>query len=403
MAERPRILVLSSSTGSGHDKRAQTFVDWVAHEEGDAVEVRREQIIENGSTLGAFGVQVYNSIQRRAPRLHRVYWHIVERLVGTHAERVTFGGRYYRRLLAAYRPHLVFSVHDSTNRGYFADARQVLGAANVRCATYCGEYTGGPGYSHNWVDPTADWFGARTEEARDFAVRLGMPRERTTVLGAFLPPAIEEPVKRAEGLAGLGLSTDRLTLLLATGGFGANHHRAFLRALAPLAAHVQVIAVCGRNQAAFKRLEALRASGMPFPLHVEGFSQKMGTYLQLADAVVARGGANTATEALEAGCPLVFDALDGSMPQEDLTLRYFAQHAEACVLRRANELADVVRAWIDQPERLVKQRQKMGQLRRSEAMATVVGQLLALAREAAGEQSTRASVADFSTPSAGIR
>ena len=67
-------------------------------------------------------------------------------------------------------------------------AEVVLGAENVRCATYCGEFSGGFGYSINWVEPTADLYVSRTPTARDYAVKLGMPRERTRVRGHMMQP-----------------------------------------------------------------------------------------------------------------------------------------------------------------------------------------------------------------------
>ena len=54
---------------------------------------------------------------------------------------------------------------------YFQTARRILGADKVRCATYCGEFSGGFGYSINWVEPSADLYISRTATARDYAVK----------------------------------------------------------------------------------------------------------------------------------------------------------------------------------------------------------------------------------------
>ena len=117
-----RILVLTSSTGSGHDMRAKAFAKWVKRLHGDAVEVRIEHVIENSSWLGQFGVWIYNTIHKQAPFLHNIYFFIVELFVLTHSGKVSFGGRYYRELLASFRPDIIlisagpdgiyFSTHD---------------------------------------------------------------------------------------------------------------------------------------------------------------------------------------------------------------------------------------------------------------------------------------------------
>ena len=121
-----RILVLTSSTGGGHDARAYAFRDWVMEVHGETVEVRVEHLLEASSALTGFGVWLYNRIQRHTPWLHNFYWCFIE-IYGALTHRLPwFGDSYYKDLLRYYRPHLVFSVHDFLNRGYFKTARNTL-------------------------------------------------------------------------------------------------------------------------------------------------------------------------------------------------------------------------------------------------------------------------------------
>lgn len=346
---RTRVLVLSSSTGSGHDMRARAFESWVRELYGETVTVRIEQIIENASLLGRFGVWFYNLIHKYCPLLHNIYFFIVELIISSNARSVSFGGKYYRNLLAAYRPDLVLSVHDSTNRGYFEDARRVLGDS-VRCVTYCGEFSGGYGYSRNWVNPRADLFIARTSEALQTALKLGMPEERTRVFHKLLPPeAFEErltPQERILMRAELGLDSDRFTIFLATGGYGANHHLRFLQELLKLADRIQVIVVCGRNRKILERVKSWSRSHPELTLHIEGYSTRMARFLQISDTVITRGGANTTMEALHFGCPIVYDSLGGLMPQEQCTVRYFLGKQAARILRRPSDLGKILTDWM---------------------------------------------------------
>lgn len=343
-----RLLVLTSATGSGHDMRARAFAEWVREVHGESVETRIEQVIENGSLLGRFGVWLYNTIHRQAPILHNLYFFIVEAFILTHSRRVSFGGRHYRRLLRDDKPDVILSVHDSTNRGYFEDARRILGPS-VRCGTYCGEFSGGYGYSRNWVNPRADFFIARTANARDHAVSLGMDPAKTTVFHKLLSPDLFlpawSPAERERYLGQLGFSTDRFTVFLATGGYGANHHRPFLKALLPLAGQLQVIVVCGRNKGVYRRIGNWAGRHPQLRLHLEGYSHRMADYLRMADAVITRGGANTTMEALHFGCPLLYDAVGGLMPQEHCTVRYFLDKGAARLVRRPGHLRTILEQW----------------------------------------------------------
>lgn len=381
----PRILVLTSSTGSGHDMRARSFVAWVQALAGRGAEVRIAHIIEEGSHIGRFGVWVYNVIQRYAPWLHNIYWHIVEIIAGTHKGRVGFGGRYYRRLLADWRPQAVFSVHDSTNHGFFEDARRVLGEGRVFCATYCGEWTGGEGFSHNWVNPTVDLYGARTEEARAYAIGLGVPREKTRLLRKFLPPetfssTLSETERHELRRSLCGLGEERFTVFLATGGYGANHHTTFLRALYPLRNKIQVFAVCGRNSRALTRLRQWCERHPELPVHHEGYSERMHHYLQVADCVVTRGGANTTAEAVHFGCPVIFDTLGGVMPQERLTIRFLEAQGAAAVVRRADDLRAIVERWADGAPEFAERQRRIRELSTADTPEALVREILEGAR-----------------------
>lgn len=349
MSQARRVLLLSSSTGSGHDMRARAITEWIDRIHGHSVTVRTEQIIENSSLLGRFGVWVYNTIQRHLPWLHNIYFFIVEFVVASHRGKVGFGGAYYRNLLRSFQPDLILSLHDSTNRGYFEDARRVLGS-NVHCATYCGEFSGGFGYSRNWINPSTDRFFARTPEARDFAVQRGIPMERTAVFRTLLPPAaFAPPMTRQEKddlLADLNLQPDRFTLFMATGGYGANHHLPFLKAILPLFPRIQIIMICGRNQSAHRRLKTFLDNHRYLPVHLEGFSSRIHAYLQLAHAVLTRGGANTTMEALHFQCPILYDAMGGLMPQERCTTRFVLQHRAGHLLRRPHHLRQRLEEWI---------------------------------------------------------
>lgn len=348
-----RILLLSSSTGSGHDRRAQAFREWIELLYPDQFEVRQEQIIEESSLLGAFGVWLYNQIQRHAPIAHNLYWEIVEVFTATNCHRVSIGGRHYRQILREFLPHMVISLHDCTNRGYFQDARRIVGPS-VKTITYCGEWSGGHGFSTNWVEPTADCFVGRTTQAVERAIRQGCDPAKTEVLTNFLPPAAMEapftPARQRHFREELGLDPDRFTVFISTGSQGAAHHLRFLNALCPLADRVQAVLVCGRNEEALAQARTWRQQHPELRLHLEGFSRRVPQLMRAADCVVTRGGANTAAEALQAGCPLVFHTLGGIMPQERLTVRYFQESQAAALVHNERELEQLVRTWLDQPE-----------------------------------------------------
>ena len=57
-----------------------------------------------------------------------------------------------------------------------------------------------------------------------------------------------------------------------------------------------------------------------------GYRDDMFELMQIADAVVARPGTGTTSEAIMAGCPLLLNTLGGIMPQEWITVKYLRSH-----------------------------------------------------------------------------
>ena len=262
--ERLRILVLTSSTGGGHDARAEAFAEWCFQLYRHQVDVRIEQMLEKSSVVNRSGVSLYNRIQRGAPWMHKIFYAVVEVLSYLNRSDVTFGASYYAEVVRTYRPHLIFSVHDCLNRGYFQLARRLLGVDRVRCATYCGEFSGGWGYSRNWIEPSVDRYFSRTRTANDYAVKKGLPADRSRVRGTLMLPRSHLEIlaaaeRRQYRMRQLGLDPDRFTFFLATGGNGANNHFDLLPALLRHASRAQAIIICGRNKQTYNELVHWRA------------------------------------------------------------------------------------------------------------------------------------------------
>jgi len=387
-------LVLTSSTGGGHDARAQAFAEWCFHLYRHEVDVRIEQMLEESSGFYRGGVNFYNWIQKRMPWLHKAFYTVVEGLSLINRRTVIFGRHYYEQVLQEYRPHLILSVHDCLNRGYFQLARKILGKHNMRCATYCGEFSGGWGYSWNWVEPTVDLYFSRTPTAGDYAVKLGLPREKSRLGGdLMLPRALLEvfsPGERDRYLSKiLGLKPGLFTMFLATGSNGANNHVELLTQLLPYSDRIQAIVVCGRDRHAYNELIHWRIQHPEFGCFVDGFSDVMHLLMQVSDAIVTRGGTTTCAKALHFGCPIIFNALGGVMPQEKLTVKFFHNGGAGELIANGAQFRALVDRWMQDPSTYDAHRAAFLALRYEKDATALIDELVGLAKDAAGVELTR--------------
>ena len=348
-----KVLILTSRTGGGHDARARAFADWVRELYGAAVSVRIDHTLEDSSWSFAFGVNLYNTIQRHIPIIHHLYFHLGEFFGFFQTRNVRVGRSYYDRLLREYEPDVILSVHSMLNRGYFAYAKAQL-SKPVLCVTYCGEFRGSYGFSRSWVSQDVDLFLGRTERTLRSAENVGLPAHKGQCWGhllnpAFYGPPLDDGEKAAYRRDELGLEPGRFTVLLATGGAGAHNHLALLQQLLHLGDRLQVIALVGHSQEGLRELESWRDSHPRLKLAVMAFREDMHLLLQAASAVVARPGTTTSAEALQLGCPILFNRIGGAMPQELCTLRYFRGIGLAPEIRAPSDLEERIREWLDDP------------------------------------------------------
>lgn len=355
-----KILVLTSSSGGGHDMRARSIQQWAEHPEARklGISVETHQTLEGVGGLYAFGSEVYNWIQRVWPNLHHVYFNLLEWIPFCSSSTIP-RAEAFKKFIREKNPDLIVSTHDHLNHAFMKVARDAYGPEERRplTGTYCGELFGRYGFSKHWVNPAADFFVAAVKPCREEALRLGMPSEKAVVGGFMLNPDFwSEPTPAAERERILreefGLTPGRFTLILGTGANGANNHLAILEQFAAARVYPQILALCGRNDRAHREVTEWARRHPEIPVRALGYQTRMKRIMECADALFARPGTGTTSEAILAGIPIVFNGLGGVMPQELITVKYARKHFETHVVRRPADLPRVIAAWMCDPAAL---------------------------------------------------
>mgnify|MGYP001271189663 CR=1 FL=1 len=382
--EKLRILILSSSTGGGHDMRARSLKQWCEkHSPVGSVVATQHQALEDSSVLYRFGVGIYNWIQRHWPFLHHLYFNCLELFHVSAKPRLLLGKARYKKLLEQTQPNIIVSVHAHTNHAFRLIAQKTL--PRVRFVTYCGEMAGGYGFSRHWTDPGADAFIGATPEICQEAIAREIPAEKVYYKGFLLHPDFyldsrDDELKLKSLAQNLGLDPGLFTLLLSTGSNGAVNHIAFLKNLEKSELRLQVIALCGNNRAAKSAIEKLSKGFRFLTVRALGQQDDMRSLMTLSDAIVARPGTGTTSESILTGCPIIFNTLGGIMPQECITVRYMrARGIEAPLIRRPSDLSVHLRPLIESKVYRERASQKIDSLRPD----TEPSQIVAFLRELA--------------------
>ena len=363
-----RWLILTSSTGTSHNMRADSLRLWADRVFGNEVEIRIYHALENTHPIYGFGVGLYNTIQRWAPRLHHLYFNFLE-LAAMHSHGAKIRGREsFIQLILDWEPDRIISVHPHTNHGFFDLARRVLPKGRTRCITYCDELSGGYGLSRHWVNPRADGFIGATDEICAASRAVGMKPLRIFKGCFLLRPTFyggEARHEREADLMAKELDLDRsaFTVLLSTGLAGANNHLAILKELAALKRPLQVVALCSPRRNTRKKIESFAPRHPHLKIRALDHTDRILALKRLATVLVARPGAGSTSEAIQLGLPLIHNGIGGVMPQELLTVRYCRLHACAYSGNTPQEIVRHIHRLIEQPETLVRLRKNLAKAR----------------------------------------
>lgn len=334
--------------------RANAFKAWATSDAGRDVDlqVKVHQTLEDTTPVFRFGVAIYNHIQRTLPYLQYIYYQALEWLGVTSKAWKIPGGKRFQDVVHEFKPDVVLSTHDHLNHGFFDLARAACPDSPPSCITYCGELEGSYGFSRWWVNPAADLFIGAVEETCQAAERHGMDPRRIWRGGFLLYPPFYDVRLSAEARSDVirgewDLDPNQFILLIGTGANAANNHINLLRAIVGERLKIQVLVLCGKSAVTRQRIEQFSSEHPDLPIRAIGYTTEMAKLMQCSNAVVARPGTGTTSEAIQSGCPILFNGIGGIMPQEVITVKYCQKHGVGYVFKNAKGFAQQLKVILE--------------------------------------------------------
>lgn len=221
------------------------------------------------------------------------------------------------------QPQLVVSLVPNLNRVAGESLRQILpGVPYVTILTDIADYP-----PHFWIEPQAQYFICGSDKAVEQARAIGHPPEKIfRTSGMILNPRFYAPMEidRAAQRRRLGLDPDLPTALVLFGGHGSNTMIEIARKL-----DVQMIAICGKNNALRDELKAMPRSK---PTFVEGFTREVPYYMRLADFFIGKPGPGSISEALAMKLPVIVERNAFTLPQERYNADWVVENQFGMVL-----------------------------------------------------------------------
>ncbi len=199
---------------------------------------------------------------------------------------------------------------------------------------------------HFWIERQEQYLICGSGRAVTQARELGHSEDRIfRTSGMIIHPRFYKPVTadREAGRKRLGLDPKLATGIVLFGGQGSRVMLDIARRLDGSGLPLQLILICGHNQKLAGQLQGL---GCRMPIHVEGFTTEVPSYMHLADFMIGKPGPGSISESMAMKLPVIVSSNAWTLPQE----RYNADWVEE---KQVGLVVPNFRAIVEAVERLI--------------------------------------------------
>lgn len=374
---RPRVLLLSASSGAGHVRAAQALEKAFAAR-GDCTVEHIDTINYVSKLFKGLYDKTYITMVRRAPdlmgllydRTDKPWENLRPRLA---VDRLNSGPMI--RLLKRVQPDLCVATHFlAAEIIAWLIAKEKLRAHNAIVVTDYDVHA-------MWLCKTVDRYFVALEESAEYLARIGVPRDKLRITGIPVDPLFAKPLDRAEARRAMQLDPTATSLLISAGGYGVGPVEQLVKDLVAQQKPWQIVAIAGKAEKVRKRLEEIAraagklASGAPRLVAV-GFTKEMDKYMAAADLLVGKAGGLTTSEALARGLPM---ALIEPIPgQEERNADHLLEAGAAIRCNNLPAAAWKIGSLLDDSARLAGMREAARRMARPDAAANIASEALSL-------------------------
>jgi processive 1,2-diacylglycerol beta-glucosyltransferase len=356
-----KVLILTASTGDGHNQAADSLADVFAANGYRAIKfdfLKRSSQLWNTLVVGGYKLlafkfpKVYGSLYRLSDFkgfnniipgilinsieegvLNEINRHNPDVIIGTHAFAVTVVSKLKKRNLID-MPFVSIVTDFKAHGSYIGDGVDAY-------ITGC-EYT-----SLNMIERNVH---------RSKVFPFGIPIRR-----AFL---CDKPLKNR-------LSDECFTILLMSGGMGLNFIAPVLKRLMGNEHKLKIIVVCGNNKSLKETLEKQYSKNISNKeVHILGFTNNVSEILDEADVIITKPGGLTISEAITKRVPMLLPYAIPGQEKENMTFLFST--GAAIDVRKLHNFNDVLNNLIEHPEELDKMRKSLDKIFKDYSTESIV-------------------------------
>ncbi len=366
-----KVLIMSASTGGGHNRAARAIKEELENKTINNEPIECE-IIDSlklvNNTMDKVISRGYEKSAIYTPKAYGSVYRLSESsLVSKNEFKDNFltslMAKKFRKLLKKSRPDLIIGTHPfpMIALSTLKKSTSNINSLNLSDAFYkhykdisvppmisvLTDYT-----THStWIQNEIDYYIVGHEYVKELLVFDGVNPNKVKAFGIPVEKSFLSHRDKGTVLSELGLSPNKLTVLLMGGSFGAGNIKATLDELISINRDFQIIVITGRNESLREKLEKnLALHHHDKDIVVLGFTDKMNDLLASVDVLVSKPGGLTTTESLLKNLPMIVPYYIPG--QEEENLDFLTNCGAALRTTKKYSLPVLLKVLIDDSSRL---------------------------------------------------
>jgi processive 1,2-diacylglycerol beta-glucosyltransferase len=367
---KKRVLILSTSSGSGH-KAAAAALEKVFRQSPSVAEVVNKDALDftNEAFRNLYSDFFLNLVQNNP---HFLGWWYDESDEPWRTDDVRLlldrlNLQPMVKFVREFKPDITVCTHymPAGIIAHLLEKRQLRTMLSIVTTDY--------DFHSMWLSRLFHRYFVALNETKAHLVTLGLPENRITVSGIPVDPAFAEPLDSDLILSNYDLKPDKPTILLSAGTAGGTPIMVVIERLMQLRHDAQIIVVCGKN-AELKRDVELFVAPQASTFRVLGYTTDMASLMKASTLFIGKPGGLTASEAMAVGLPM---AIISPIPgQEERNSDHLLEKGAAIKFNDTTVIAYKIDRLLDDPERLQRMRECAKRLGRPSAAQTIADTLL---------------------------
>nr|WP_302418639.1 glycosyltransferase [uncultured Romboutsia sp.] len=383
-----KVLIMSASTGGGHNRAARAIKEELESRTIDNMSIECE-IVDSlklvNNTMDKVISRGYEKSALYTPKAYGSVYRFSETTIASKNEFKTnpltsLMARKFKHLLNESTPDLIIGTHPfpmialstlkkNNNIHSLSRSESFYKSTKVDIPPMISVLTDYTTHS-TWIQNEIDYYIVGHEYVKELLVYEGVDSEKVKAFGIPVEKSFLSHRDRETVLTELGLSPEKLTVLLMGGSFGAGNIKETLEDLIAINRDFQILVITGRNEHLKDKLSKMLDSTIHNKnICLLGYTNKMNDILASIDVLISKPGGLTTTEALLNDVPMIVPYFIPG--QEEENLDFLTNCGAALRTTKKYSLPVLLKVLIDDPSRLDNLRKNIKSIRKFDSAVNI--------------------------------